>query len=302
MRAVAAGLVLVALLGGWWLAALGAGDGRSVGVPGGSGVPRGVGPEEGSLAPDFDARDGEGNRFRLSEYRGQPVLVNFWAPWCPSCVAELPAIQQVLDHHRDQGFAVIAVDEGGDTTAAKRYLEERGLSPRLALDPEGSIARLYGVVGLPASFFIDRAGIIRTAWYGEMSPRQVHEFAHLILETGKTEALVGPGRRAVGLDVLLEPEGPGTLYLLSVVIRCDESYCANHLLEAVRATPGVIETRGVPQEGNAIAIFVRFDPDVGTPESVVAAFREALATRPDPMFGDELVVRYLRPVGETVGA
>jgi hypothetical protein len=218
-------------------------------------------------------------------------------------VAELPAIQQVLDHHRDQGLAVIAVDEGGDATAAQRFLEDLGVAgPRLASDPGGSIARLYEVVGLPASFFIDRAGIIRAAWYGAMSPRQVHEFAHLILETGTTEPLVGPGRKAVGLDVLLEPEGPGTLYVLSVVIRCDESYCANHLLEAVRATPGVIETRGVPQEGNAIAIFARFDPDVGSPESVVAAFREALETRPDPVFGGELVVRYLRPTGDTVGA
>lgn len=282
---------IAAFVGAWWLVR---GPETADESPGGSGR---VAPEEGALAPDFQAADGEGTLLRLSDYRGRPVLVNFWATWCPACVAELPAIQAVLDHERDQGFEVIAVSLQEDATDAQRFLDDLGVGPRLALDPDGSIARLYQVVGLPASFFVDRDGVIRKVWLGQMTPQQVEEFTHDALEGREAS---GPTEQPVGLTVLLDPEGPGTLYLLSPAIRCDADYCANHLLLALHGVPAVQEARSVPQgEGGALVLFVRFDPAVGGPEDVVSAFRKALRERPDPVLGAEVAVRYLLPVEDS---
>lgn len=287
----------------WWVAWALRPDtgssGRSVRgdeVSAAEGAPLEVGPEEGAVAPDFEAPDGRGDRLRLSDYRGQSVLLNFWATWCVACRAEMPAIQATLTEHRPEGFEVIAVNLQEGPQEAERFLRELGVDFHLALDRDGSIARRYGVIGLPASFFLDREGIIRGVWLGEMTHEMVEELAHRALRGAPApEAPTEP----VDLTVLLEPEGPGSLYLLSPLIRCDETYCARHLLQAVHVVPAVTEARWIPQgegAGEEIPIFVRFDPRVGGPADVVAGFRRALEENPDPLHGGRLAVRYLRPV------
>lgn len=256
-----------------------------------------IGPEVGARAPNFETVDGEGTPLTLSEYRGSAVLVNFWASWCVACKVEMPAIQSTLHEHRREGFEVIAVNERETAETARRFLDDLGVDFRLALDPDGRIGSAYGVFGLPASFFVDREGVIRHVWLGEMSPEMVEEFTHLTLgqEPASTQA-----EEPVDLMVLLEPEGPDTLYLLSPAIRCDASYCARELLRAVHIVPAVREARWIPQGeggGGELPIFVRFDPAVGGPEAIVAAFRESLRRNPDPLYGSELAVRYLQPQG-----
>jgi len=66
-------------------------------------------PQEGFLAPDFRLETFGGDRYTLSDLRGKPVLINFWASWCPPCRSEMPAIQNVFDEFQDQGFVVLAV-------------------------------------------------------------------------------------------------------------------------------------------------------------------------------------------------
>jgi len=251
-----------------------------------------VDPKEGALAPDFEASDAGGRRLRLSDYRGRPVLVNFWATWCVACRAEMPAIQTVLEHHRSEGFAVIAVNEGEGAEAARRFLEDVGVSFDLALDPRRTIADAYRLPGMPASFFVDRDGVIRQVWYGEMSLEMVEKFAHATF--GPASLSSGEHVKAADLTVALEPEGPGTLYLISPAIRCTPDYCANHLLHAVQVVPAVISARSVVDAGEVVAIFVRFDPSRGGPEDIVEAFRESFRANPDPLYG-ELSVRYVRP-------
>jgi cytochrome c biogenesis protein CcmG, thiol:disulfide interchange protein DsbE len=126
----------------------------------------------GRLAPDFVTPTLDGQSIRLSQFRGKPVLVNFWATWCTACRAEMPAIERVWERHRAQGFQVVEVDYQELNQAAMRsFLRDVGVHFGSALDPDGKIAAAYGVtIGLPDSIFIDRHGIIRVIHLGEMSP------------------------------------------------------------------------------------------------------------------------------------
>ena len=123
-------------------------------------------PQVGFAAPDFTLETLEGETISLSELRGQAVLVNFWATWCPPCRAEMPAIQRVYDRYRDRGFTVLAVNlqEGEGQTAA--FVEEMELTFPILLDREASVFARYRVMGLPSTFFVDRSGIIREVTIG----------------------------------------------------------------------------------------------------------------------------------------
>jgi cytochrome c biogenesis protein CcmG, thiol:disulfide interchange protein DsbE len=131
----------------------------------------------GRLAPDFVTPTLDGPSVRLSQFRGRPVLVNFWATWCTACRAEMPAIQRVWERHRAQGFQVLEVDYQELNQAAMRsFLRDVGAHFGSALDPDGKIAAAYGVtIGLPHSFFIDRHGIIRVIHLGEMPPDYIEQ-------------------------------------------------------------------------------------------------------------------------------
>lgn len=293
-------LLLVAIgLGAWWLSGQLAGGGSADVEPARIVQAQAtgeldVGPSAGALAPDFEASDSDGNRFRLSDYRGWPVLVNFWATWCVACKAEMPAIQGVLEHHRTGGFTVIAVNEGEGAEAARQFLEDMGVDFHLALDPDRTVGDAYRLPGLPGSFFVDRDGVIREVWYGEMSVEMVEEFAHATF--GPASVSTSDDLKAADLTVALEPEGPGSLYLISPAIRCTPDYCANHLLHAVQVVPAVTSARSVVDAGEVVAIFVRFEPSQGGPKEIVDAFRDAFRENPDPIYG-ELAVRYVRPEG-----
>ena len=125
-------------------------------------------PSTGFLAPDFELEDRNGQRVRLSDLRGQPVLVNFWASWCPPCQAEMPAMQQVHEAYAEQGYVVLAVNTTYQDSEAKAlaFLQERGLTFPVLFDRDGEASRLYEVRSMPTTFFIDRQGIIREVVIG----------------------------------------------------------------------------------------------------------------------------------------
>jgi len=119
-------------------------------------------PQKGFLAPDFTLETLDGETVTLSDLRGQAVLVNFWATWCPPCRAEMPAFQEAYQDYEDQGFVIVAVnatlqDNPADIAA---FIAEYGLSFPVVLDVEGVANRLYQVQSLPTSFFIDKDGVI----------------------------------------------------------------------------------------------------------------------------------------------
>jgi len=122
-----------------------------------------VRPDEGHFAPDFALRTLEGNTVRLSEYRGQKVvLINFWATWCPPCRLEMPTMQQIYSEYKSRGFEILAVNIEPDAQQEIRdFIKELRLTFPIALDSDMKVSRKFRVIGLPVSILIDRQGIIR---------------------------------------------------------------------------------------------------------------------------------------------
>ncbi|UCC65766.1 MAG: redoxin domain-containing protein [Anaerolineae bacterium] len=123
-------------------------------------------PQTGFAAPDFTLHTLDGQTVRLSDLRGQAVLVNFWATWCPPCRAEMPAIQQVYDRYRDHGFTVLAVNLQERDAQVAAFADQFGLTFPILLDRSGDVFERYRVRALPSTFFIDRSGGIRNVTVG----------------------------------------------------------------------------------------------------------------------------------------
>lgn len=118
-------------------------------------------PQKGFVAPDFELEALDGRTVVLSELRGHVVLINFWATWCPPCRAEMPAIQQVYEQYRGQGFEVLAVNLQEQDAQMSAFVEERGLLFPVLPDRDGSISNVYRVTSIPTTFFVDRSGVIQ---------------------------------------------------------------------------------------------------------------------------------------------
>jgi len=125
-------------------------------------------PRQGFLAPDFTLQTPKGETFTLSDLRGQAVLVNLWATWCPPCRAEMPAMQKMYEEYKDQGFVVLALNMTYQDTpsAVLPFMQEYGLTFPILLETNGKVAAQYELRSLPSSFFIDRNGIIQEVVIG----------------------------------------------------------------------------------------------------------------------------------------
>lgn len=135
-------------------------------------VSQATGPKIGLTAPDFTLKDLNGNIVKLSEFRGKPVYLNFWASWCPPCKAEIPEIQKFYQQNKDK-VAVLAVNltSNDKLTDVVNILKDSNANFPVLLDTNAnsSVADAYQVYGIPASFFIDKNGIIRETHVGGMT-------------------------------------------------------------------------------------------------------------------------------------
>jgi peroxiredoxin len=125
-------------------------------------------PQAGFAAPDFKLITPTGETYTLSELRGQAVLVNLWATWCPPCRAEMPAIQKIYEEYKDQGFIVLALDMTyqDDPFAVVPFTQEYSLTFPILLEETGDVASAYQLRSLPSSYFINRNGIINEVIIG----------------------------------------------------------------------------------------------------------------------------------------
>ena len=125
-------------------------------------------PQQGFLAPDFELKTPTGESVKLSDLRGQAVLVNLWATWCPPCRAEMKTIETVYNEYKDQGFVVLAVDMTYQDNPLDivPFVNEQGLTFPVLLDETGDMANAYQLKSLPSSYFIGRDGIIHEVVIG----------------------------------------------------------------------------------------------------------------------------------------
>lgn len=126
----------------------------------------------GYLAPDFTLEDLNGQRVSLSDFRGKPVLLNFWASWCPPCRKEMPELQKFHERYGEK-IALVGVNWGEDAKTVKEFLDRFGVSYLNLLDERGTAFVLYKLTGIPESFFIDPDGYIRGLWIGPMTVEEI---------------------------------------------------------------------------------------------------------------------------------
>lgn len=129
----------------------------------------GVGRE----APEFDLVTLSGDRVRLRDFRGRPVVLTFSATWCPDCVREIPLLQSI--HQRHPGLTVLLIDSREDAGTVQAFVDRHGLTFPIALDGSGAVARRYHIYAIPSVFFVDANGIIQTRLIELFSAEQLDQ-------------------------------------------------------------------------------------------------------------------------------
>ncbi|MFQ5595328.1 MAG: redoxin domain-containing protein, partial [Anaerolineae bacterium] len=114
----------------------------------------------GQPAPDFTLRGPKGETVSLSDFAGHPILINFWATWCPPCRFEMPLLEQTYGRLKEDDLIVLAVDVQEGPELVTPYIAEMGLTFPVALDRAGAVATAYRVTGLPTTVFVDANGIV----------------------------------------------------------------------------------------------------------------------------------------------
>jgi cytochrome c biogenesis protein CcmG, thiol:disulfide interchange protein DsbE len=122
-------------------------------------------PHVGSAAKEFSVQDSD-RKVSLDQFRGQVVVLNFWATWCPPCVEELPSLMNLQDRMRERGVAVLGVSIDVDADAYHRFLKLHNINFLTVRDPEQKVAGRYGTTGWPETYVIDRQGVLRRKFVG----------------------------------------------------------------------------------------------------------------------------------------
>jgi peroxiredoxin len=126
-------------------------------------------PQVNAPAPDFTLNDIKGNKVSLSDFKGENIILNFWATWCGYCKMQLPYIETVYEKYSNSGMTVIAVNAREPADQAAKYVEQEGYTFHVLLDPNGTVYQLYCVPALPATLFINSNGIIKYGRAGAFS-------------------------------------------------------------------------------------------------------------------------------------
>ena len=142
-------------------------------------------------APDFTLRLFDGDELTLSDLAGRPLVINFWASWCTPCREEALGLERTWRTYRDDGVMFIGVDIQDPEEDALEYIAEFDVTYPNGLDLDGRITVDYGVVGLPATFFVSKEGIVDRRWVGAVPESQVVAWVRALIAgevpTGETE-------------------------------------------------------------------------------------------------------------------
>jgi len=136
----------------------------------------------GDTAQDFALGDLDGNQYRLSEMRGHPVMLNFWATWCAPCQVEMPELQAAFEKHQEDGLIMLALDYDEPESAVRSFFyEEFNLTFTPLLDEDGVVAANYGIYNFPSTLFVDPDGVIQAIHRGPMVQSQIEVYLSKII-------------------------------------------------------------------------------------------------------------------------
>jgi peroxiredoxin len=121
---------------------------------------------EGQMAPDFALKSSTGENLRLSEYRGDVVMINFWATWCGPCRQEMPLLDELFTRYERVGFNLLGVNIDDDSRRAMKMIEELGVSFPVLFDSRKEVSKLYEVDAMPVTVLVDREGNVRYVHHG----------------------------------------------------------------------------------------------------------------------------------------
>ena len=127
-------------------------------------------------APTLSLMDVNGTQVSLKDYRGQLILVNHWATWCPPCKAEMPDLETYFKAHKDEGFTLIGISAGDTQEQVAEFTQAYGITFPMWLDPQESALAAFKTMNLPSSFVIDASGTVRLAWSGAISLENLEKF------------------------------------------------------------------------------------------------------------------------------
>jgi peroxiredoxin len=134
-------------------------------------------------APELSLTDLDGHSTSLTDYRGKVILVNLWATWCPPCKEEMPALQTFYRTHADDGFAVVAINDGDPSSDVVQFVKDYKLSFPVWLDPTYiATEKKFKTMNLPSSFVIDRDGQVVLSWVGGINLQTLEKYVTPIIE------------------------------------------------------------------------------------------------------------------------
>jgi len=120
----------------------------------------------GQSAPDFVLKSASGSNLRLSEFRGDVVMINFWATWCGPCRQEMPLLDELYTRYQRVGFNLLGVNIDDDSRKAIQMIEELGVHFPVLFDESKVVSKLYEVNAMPVTILVDRSGTVRHVHHG----------------------------------------------------------------------------------------------------------------------------------------
>lgn len=114
-----------------------------------------------SAAPDFTLKSATGENLRLSDLRGEVVMINFWASWCGPCRQEMPLLDEIYSQYKPMGFTILGVNVEEDTTKARKMLQDNPVDFPVLFDKQSEVSKLYNIVAMPSTILVDRDGNVR---------------------------------------------------------------------------------------------------------------------------------------------
>jgi len=255
-----------------------------------------VGVRAGELAPNFEVSLVDGSRVRLSDLRGQPVLISFFALWCGSCLSEMPLIQEVQEERGIDRLTVLAINTGETRSRALEFIDFIQAPFTWGLDFDLTVADAYGVRGLPYTVYVDAQGVVRAVYAGAAERERLDAYVDAAFKGSEPPVLANRLRiiSTIPRDrvLLAEIKSAGDIVFTSRALRCDAGYCAEPAIDGVRQLNGVLALSLEANSGQEPRLSVRYDPALITEDRIVQRLADALRALNDPVYESELEIRY----------